>query len=482
MTESVMATVINDLGSFRDPANRVYTRDSGLGSLRVLRGVNTIALNNFVKLLDESFFKRAVEKGYIVRTQLLNASDTDAETILQDGWSGVLEHDPIPFISYPYEWSFSMLKDAALLQLGLLEKALENGWTVKDATPYNIQFRASKPVFIDIPSFEPWGNGDAWVGYRQFCSMFLTPLMLRAHLNIDFRPLLRSYLDGIPPTEAVRFFSGRNRYKKGVMSHIVFPARVENAIGKKERDDRPAARRNGRKQSKSMVIGLVQSLKRVVRSLTIKIEHTDWAHYDKTHSYEDEEHAAKKHFVTEHAGERARGHVWDIGCNTGTFSRLCASFSDAVISIDGDPNAIEQLYLAERQSEEAKILPLVMNLNNISPNQGWGGAERKALDARKTPDVVLALALIHHTRISANIPNKMFLMWLRSLNADIIIEFVDRHDEMVAKLLTNKVEQYEDYTLDSFVVEMKSLFEIAARRSLKGGKRVIFYLRPKPFI
>lgn len=482
MIKSAMATVVTDRGSFRDPANRVYMRDCDSDDLRVLRGVNTIALNNFVKLLEESFFKRAVEKEYIVRTHLLDATDTDAQAILEDGWSGVLEHEPIPFISYPYEWSFSMLKDAALLQLGLLEKALDNGWTVKDASPYNIQFRASRPVFIDIPSFEPWGDGDSWVGYRQFCSMFLTPLMLRAHLNIDFRPLLRSYLDGIPPTEAVRFFSGRNRFKKGVMSHIVFPARVENAIGKKERDDRPAARRNDRKQSKTMVVGLVQSLKRLVKSLTIKIEHTDWAHYDKTHSYEDKEHATKKHFVKKHAGERVRGHVWDIGCNTGTFSRLCADFSDAVISIDGDSNAIEQLYLAERRSEENKILPLVMNLNNISPNQGWGGAERMALDARKAPDVVLALALIHHTRISANIPNKMFLKWLRSLNADIIIEFVDRHDEMVVKLLTNKVEQYDDYTLDSFVMETESLFEIAARSSLKGGKRVIFYLRPKPFI
>lgn len=471
--------ISHDRGSFRDPANRVYVRPSEDGAPRILRGINAEMLSNFAKLEQESFFTKAMEKGHIVGTRQAAGSDADTKAVLAEGWKGVLEHDAIPFVSYPYEWSFSQLKDAALLTLALQERALEAGWTLKDATPYNVQFRAAKPVFIDIPSLEPWVEGTPWVGYRQFCSMFLTPLMLRAHLGIDFRPLMRSYLDGIPPTEAVRYFQGANRFRKGVLSHIVLPARVENSIGKKERDDKPASERRGGNQSTAMVLGLVQSLKRLVRSLKIDIEHTDWAHYDKTHSYQDEEHEAKKAFVARNAAREARDHVWDIGCNTGTFSRLCTDHSQAVISIDGDPNAIEQLYLREREVEGGKILPLVMNLNNISPNQGWNGAERKALDARKTPDLVLVLALIHHTRISANIPNRMFLEWLRSLDADIVIEFVDRHDEMVIKLLTNKVEQYEDYTLDQFVSEAEDLFEIVEQEPLKGGKRIIFYMRPK---
>ena len=150
-----------------------------------------------------------------------------------------------------------------------------------------------------------------------------------------------------------------------------------------------------------------------------------------------------------------------------------------MISIDGDHDAIEQLYIKEKKSKESNILPLVINLSNISPGQGWAGKERRAFDQRKKPDLVLCLALIHHVRLSANIPNILFLKWLRSLESDVIIEFVNRDDEMVVKLLTNKKEQYQDYNLDQFVAEVELLFTIGDRESLKGGKREIFYLLPR---
>ena len=228
-----------------------------------------------------------------------------------------------------------------------------------------------------------------------------------------------------------------------------------------------------------MVIGLVQSLRRLVRKLTVKIGHTDWSQYQNTHSYEDEDFAAKKAFVEKHAAAKQREITWDIGCNTGTFSRICASYCRQVISLDGDHDAVEQLYLQEKGDKTSNILPMVMNLANISPNQGWAGAERMAFDQRAKPGLVLCLALIHHIRMSANIPNAMFLKWLRSLGADIVIEYVDRHDEMVIKLLTNKKEQYEDYNLKQFVTDASVHFSIADRIPLKGGKREIFFLTPK---
>lgn len=391
----------------------------------------------------------------------------------------MLEHAVIPFVSYPYEWTFSMLKDAALLQLHILEQSLENGWTLKDATPYNIQFEGSRPVFIDIPSFEPWIKGKPWVGYRQFCTMFLTPLMLKSHLGIDQLPVLRSYIDGIPPTEAVKYFTGIRKFKKGVMSHIVFPAKVENAIAARERDDAPARKRAGREQSAAMVIGLVQSLTRLVRSLKSDVKHSDWSQYDKTHSYEGADFNAKKDFVEKHGSKAVRDQIWDIGCNTGTFSKICSPHCSSVISIDGDHGAVEQLYLKEKENTKSNILPLVINLSNISPGQGWAGSERKAFDERKKPDLVLCLALIHHIRLSANIPNILFLKWLRSLDSEVILEFVNREDEMVIKLLTNKSQQYDDYNLDQFVDEAKQLFTIEDRKPLKEGKREIFFLKPR---
>ncbi|MFT5505020.1 MAG: SAM-dependent methyltransferase, partial [Gammaproteobacteria bacterium] len=275
------------------------------------------------------------------------------------------------------------------------------------------------------------------------------------------------------------YFRGMKRFEKGVLSHVYFPASVENSIAKRERDDAPAQQRNPRRHSTAMVIGLVQSLARLVKKLTSEIKHTDWSQYDRTHSYQETDFDAKQAFVSMHATTIQRSCIWDIGCNTGTFSRLVSQNCDQVISLDGDHNAVEQLYLAEKQNQQSRILPLVMNLANLSPSQGWAGLERLAFDQRRKPDLVLCLALIHHVRISANIPNQLFLKWLRSLQAEVILEFVNREDEMVIKLLTNKKEQYDDYNLEQFVAEAGQLFTIADRQPLKAGKREIFYLKPR---
>lgn len=469
---------IANTGSFRDPTSRVY--ESRLDSVtRVFRGMDLATKESYDRLTEQRFFQKLIKNGEVINGSLSDADDSVAHSIMADGWAGVVEHELISFTTYPYEWSFSMLKDAALLQLRIVERCLEHGWTLKDATPYNVQWRGSRPVFIDIGSFEPWIEGEPWVGYRQFCSTFLTPLLMRAHLKIDYLPLIRSSLDGIPPTEAVKYFQGLKRLRKGVLSHIVFPARIENMIANRERDDAPAERRAGNKQSKAMVLGLVQSLARLVRKLDIDISHSDWSRYDKTHTYNDADFEEKKAFVEKHAASKFRNEIWDIGCNTGTFSRLCSDHCNQVIAIDGDHNAVEQLYLQQKGDTDSNILSLVMNLANISPAQGWAGQERLSLAQRGKPDLILCLALIHHVRLTSNIPNAMFLDWLRGYNAEIILEFVDRSDEMVIKLLTNKKEQYEDYNLEQFVSEVEQHFDIRDRRKLKGGKREVFYLTPR---
>jgi SAM-dependent methyltransferase len=479
VANNMLARPTANTGSFRDPVNRIYEFESENEKLRILRGLDKGAYESYVRLSGESFFRNAIDSGRIVKTRALELDDPVAEFILNDGWAGVLEHKPIPFVSYPYEWTFSMLKDAALLQLHLIEKGVENDWSLKDATPYNIQWIGPRPIFIDVPSFKPRAKGEPWVGYRQFCSMYLAPLMLRAHLGIDQVPILRSYIDGIPPTEAVKYFTGSKRFNRGVMSHIVFPAKVESSITKRERDGAPAQRRTSGNQSNAMVLGLVQSLTRLVNRLSYGIKHTDWSQYDKTHSYQEEDFDKKKAFVLMHASSAKRQQVWDIGSNTGTFSRIASKFCNQVIAIDGDHDAVEQLYLSEKKEKRSNILPLVMNIANISPGQGWAGVERKAFDKRTKPDLVLCLAIIHHVRISANIPNVLFLQWLRSLDADVILEFVRREDEMVIKLLTNKHEQYEDYNLNQFITEAEQLFSIKDREPLKGGRREIFFLTPR---
>ena len=365
-------------GSFRDPTSQVYSLgfDGCVHPSRILRGLNAKKLDEFRTLENVPFYKRLLEEERVVGTRLIDGVDANAHDVLQDGWAGVLEHDVVPFVSYPYEWSFGMLRLAALLHLRILEDALLDGWTLKDATPYNIQFIGAKPVFIDTPSFEPRAEGAAWVGYRQFCSLFLTPLLLKAHIGIDHLPLLRSYIDGVPAAEAKKLFAGFSWLRPSVLSHIVFPALVEQRIAAKERDNREARQREARPQSAAIVLGLVQSMTRLVKSLRVPIAHSDWSHYEQTKTYSSADHEAKVEFVRRASSTLPRAFAWDLGCNTGTFSQVLAEHAETVVAVDGDHNAIEQLFRLQSKSNQDNILPLVMDLANISPAQGWAGSTR----------------------------------------------------------------------------------------------------------
>jgi len=475
MTEAELAEGVQpESGSFRDPSGQVYI----VGG-RVIRGVNETTASELAQLLEEGFFKKAISSGEVVRTQEIEAPEVPVSSSFSDQpWARFFDHQPISMVTYPYEWTFSMLQDAAALQLKLVEVSLENGWTLKDATPYNIQFEGSKPVFIDVASFQPWVEGEPWVGYRQFCAMFLAPLMLRNYLGVDHAQFLRSSLEGVSSIDAAKLLRGTARFRRGVLSHIVFPASVERSILKRERDDVPAKRRDARTHSRAMVIGLVQSLRRLVSRFDARIAHTDWSEYDTTHTYAEPDFEKKKAFVERHAAQKKRHSIWDIGCNTGTFSRICAPFAEQVLAIDGDHDAVEKLYLAERDNRDSNILPLVMDLANMSPGQGWAGQERKAFTDRGKPDLIVCLALIHHIRISANIPISKYLDWLASLGCDVVIEFVDRHDEMVIKLLTNKKEQYGDYSRTTFEHSLARHFSVKESEELKEGRRVIYMLSP----
>ncbi|KAB2939021.1 MAG: hypothetical protein K8F92_19150 [Hyphomicrobium sp.] len=461
-----------DPGSFRDRSNRVF-----LAANRVLRGLSAEAACDWELLSRQVFFRELLQTGAIVGTRALDRGDPLCEAVPPQWRSLVLEHDRVPFISYPYEWTFSMLKDAALLQLHLLRSCLAHGWSMKDASAYNIQWRGARPVFIDVGSFEPAAEGEAWIGYRQFCMHFLIPLLLKAHRDIDVAPLLRANLEGIAASEAIKFFPRWQRLKRGVLAHIAFPAAMEARIAKAERDAAPAKRR-AIHHSQAMLLGLATGLERTIKRLDIELEHTAWSHYENFNTYDAAALAEKKQFVERWVCRRHWPTVWDIGCNTGTFSRLCSSYSDLVVSIDSEHNAVEKLYRREKEAGGSKILPVVMDLANPSPGQGWNGAERKAFDGRTKPDLIVCLALVHHIVISANVPISSFIQWLGRFNACVIIEFVTREDEMVQKLLMNKKEKHQDYDLESFAASLAATFKVIDSKPLKGGRRQIFYLEP----
>jgi len=309
--------------------------------------------------------------------------------------------------------------------------------------------------------------------------MFLIPLLLKAHRGIDTAPLCRSDLEGIDPEEALKFISVRDMFRRGVISHIYLHARLQARARRAETATSSAAPKWAIRQTGEMTLRMVQSLKRLVEKLERRDERTSWSSYEETHSYDDASFAEKKDFVERHVRSRRWPLVYDLGCNTGTFSRLCSEHADCIIAIDQDELAVDKLYRRIKTPARGNITPLVMQLSNTSPDQGWRGRERKSFEHRARPDLILCLALIHHMVISANIPLRGFLGWIRDFGASVILEFVGPDDEMTLQLLKNRRGAHPGYTQEEFESVAGTMFDILDSAPLKGGCRRIYLLRPK---
>jgi hypothetical protein len=455
-----------DTGSFRDRDGRVYHHQG-----RVLRGLSASALENFRRLQDKKFYQKLVKSGKVVATRELPIEENLLPEDVQAQWSGFLEHEPIPVISYAYEWTFSMFKAAASLQLHLVERAISNGFTVKDATPYNIQFVDRKPVFIDIPSFEPLKEGEPWSGYRQFCEMFLFPLLLQSYKNCNFQPFMRASIDGVGVHTAAGLFGFRDRFRKGVMSHVWLQAKLDRRYGGSSENVRSSLKSAG--FNRELILVNVRKMQKLVRKLAWQATGSEWGDYSEFHNYSDEDHVRKEGFIREAVTSSKASVVWDIGCNTGQFSRIAASLCEQVVSTDIDHVAVERLFLNKDTPDN--ILPLVQNVADPSPNWGWRNSERTDLQSRSKPDLVLCLALIHHVVITANIPLAEFVDWLAGLTSKLVIEYVSRRDDKVKTLLRNKEDKYQDYSCENLEANLKRHFEIRRQEDLNNGDRTLFY-------
>lgn len=474
---SLSHMITPDPGSFKDPSGRVYRVTDDNNVTHILRGLDANAGAVATKLLATPFFQTWIRKQSVVATT--DVTNDPIAAPLTPHWHTVLEHAPVPFLTMPYEWCFSMLKDAALLTLDLFQQAIDNHYLLKDATPYNIQFNGIRPVFIDIPSFQPRGEFDYWRGYRQFSAEFLVPLLLDAHCNIAFHALLRACPSGIAPLDAAKYFYGLRVFKRGVLSHVWFPAYAERRALRRGVDT-VSETNTTRGQPAIALRALVDSLSRLIRTLHHRNASTGhWSQYTRTHSYDADSYAQKKNFIDRHAAALCPRLAWDLGANTGEFARIVASHAQHVIAADTDHDSIEALYRSLRNDGVDNITPLLLDVANPSPSQGWACAERPAFAQRSKPDFVICLALLHHLRVSANVPLAMVIEWLASLRATVVLEWVGRKDTMFRALVMNKTEEYGDYTLPAFETEVGKWFTIEDRLVLKDGMRELFLLVPK---
>ena len=416
-----------------------------------------------------------MEAGKIVRTQRVRLEDVGPP--IAGAWEAVLEHERLPFVSYPYEWPFGMLKDAALLQLELLTAALEEDMVLKDATSYNVQWIGSRPIFIDVPSFVALEEGQPWAGYRQFCELCLYPLLLTAYKDVAYHPWLRGRIDGILSEEIGRLLSFRDLFRPGVLMHVKLQAAMQARHADDEKDLRKELKSAG--FHKELIQVNARRLSKLVRGLAWGRSRSAWSGYASDNSYDEADRARKVEFVHRATVDRHRRLVWDLGCNTGDYSRVAARDADYVLSMDGDHVAVEALYQDLKAEGSERILPLVVDLADPSPGLGWGGVERKPLLERGRPDLVLALALIHHLAIAANVPLTQIVDSFAAYGADLVVEFVTKDDPMVKKLLRNKADIYEDYELNVFERTLARSFDVLAREELKDGLRVLYFARPR---
>jgi len=408
----------------------------------------------------------------VVGTEAVEAS------VLGPPWERVVRHERVPLVTHPWEWTFTMLRDAALLQLRLTRAALAHGLVTKDATPHNVQFVGNRPVFIDLGSFEKLERGEPWPGYRQFCQMYLNPLLLQARRDVPFQPWLRGRMEGITPGEASRLLGPRDRLRPAVAVHVWLHGRAERRYGRSDRDLRGELSAAG--FGPSVVDTQLRSLERFVGRLRWARGESTWSTYATRSHYTDADLTAKEQVVRRVTAARAGGTVWDLGANDGRFSRIAAESADLVVAVDSDALVVDLLHRELAAGAPSRIVPMVMDLVDSSPSQGWRGVERGSLSDRSQPDVVLALAVVHHLALSGTVPPAEIVDWLASLGAELVVEVPHREDPMVRRMLARKRRNlFGDYSRETFSDALGQRMDIRSVELLPGGTRTLLHATPR---
>jgi len=452
--------------SFRDPAGFLF-RDGEV----LLRQVNPEYADDYDLLMGSGLYDALTEGGMLVRHREVAPpfSGPGAGAAYR-----VLRPELVPFVSYPCEWCFAQLRDAALLTLRIQDAALDHGMTLKDASAFNVQFAGGAPVLIDTLSFERYRPGEPWIAYRQFCQHFLAPLLLMSTVDARLAGLARAHLDGIPLDLASRLLPRGSWLRPGVMLHVHLHARSLARHGDTALD----ASSRTLTVSLTALRGLVDSLRSTIQGLRWTPSRSEWSDYVGTRRYSAQAVDAKAALVRAYLAsiDPAPRMVWDLGANTGEFSRVAAETGARVVAFDVDPAAVERNYLAAREETGTAILPLVLDLANPTPGLGWAGEERSSWMARGPADVVMALALLHHLAIGNNVPLDSVARLLAAAGRMLIIEWVPKEDEQVQRLLRSRRDVFPGYTREGFEAAFATRFRTLRADPIQGSGRWMYLM------
>lgn len=446
--------------SYRDPSGFVFRRDGWL-----YRQVNRCYTDHYDRLHASGLYDALTTEGLLIPHQEVDIPAEVPETAYK-----IIAPDTLRFVSYPYEWCFSQLKDAALLTLRVQEIALAHGMTLKDSSAFNVQFRWGKPMFIDTLSFEIYHEGDVWIPYRQFCEHFLAPLGLMLFSDIRLSKLMRLNLDGIPLDLASTLLPFATRFKLPWYLHIHLHARFQ------QRHAATSLHGKNRRMSKMQLMALLDSLAGAVRALKWEPRGTEWADYYTDTNYTEDGFQQKRQIVADFLDAVKPTTAWDLGANNGLFSRLASEHDIFTVAFDSDPAAVEQNYRICRERNDPHLLPLLIDLTNPTPSVGWANRERMSLIERGPVDAVLALALIHHLAISHNVPLPKVAELFSRIGRTLIIEFVPKHDSQVQRLLASREDIFEDYTQEAFERAFSRYFRLRQQQSIRDSARVLYLM------
>ncbi|MFA6511989.1 MAG: class I SAM-dependent methyltransferase [Patescibacteria group bacterium] len=449
--------------SFRDPSGVLFWNEGIL-----YREVHHSYKDAYRQFMDGGLYTALIDKALLLPHEEVDAVPLQTEKSYQ-----VIRPEFLSFISYPYEWSFGMLQDAALLTLDIQRIALAHNMTLKDASAFNIQFRAGKPILIDSLSFEPYTDGRPWVAYRQFCEHFLAPLALMAYSDVRLSGLTRLYLGGVPLDLASTLLPQRTKLNFGLLSHIHLHARTQSRYADRAENQRT------RTMPKRNLEALLENLRKTISSLSWEPGGTEWADYYGATNYTDHAFTAKEQLVHDAIKEVHPESVWDLGANTGVFAQLAAQQGIPTIAFDIDPAAVEKGYRAIREKGEKNILPLVMDFTNPSPSLGWAHAERRSLLSRGPADLSLALALVHHLAIGNNVPLSELAAFFVQTGKHLVIEFVPKEDSRVQKLLATREDVFPEYTQECFERVFEEYFVTLRKETIPESKRILYLMARK---
>lgn len=450
--------------SFRDPAGFVF-EEGGV----VFRQINRCYADDYSRLLDSGLYEVLVGKQLLISHKIISGD------FAQDNYI-IIQPEQLAFISYPYEWSFNQLKDAALTTLAIQKLAMTKDMSLKDASAYNIQFHHGKAIFIDTLSYERYIEGKPWVAYRQFCQHFLAPLALMAKMHISLHQLLRIYIDGIDLSFASQILPLKTWFSFGLLVHIHL-----HAMAQKRHATTKASQMNKVEQfSKKSFLALIDNLESTIKRLQWLSTDTEWHdYYQSNNNYRLEGLDAKQSVIESFIKGQHYNLVWDLGANTGRFSQVLASHAKLICAWDIDPACVDYHYQNIKRDQAKNILPLLQNLTNPSAAIGWANKELASMSNRGPADLILALGLIHHLVIVNNIPISEIAIFFASIGSSLIVEFIPKQDSQVQKLLENRQDIFSDYSEEKFRSCFAKYFVLDRIVNISGTVRTLYLMHRK---